>query len=432
MLMPLLIALLAAGASPAGDPCGAAPWLEGSVRFRGDAWAMRLHLDPRVPDSLALDLPELVMAGHRIPGECARDTLNLELPFGLGPVVLAAGSDGSFTGSSLLGKDTLSVTLAPSSPPPYDVRPIEFRNAGVTLRGSVYVPAGRGPHPAMVIAHGSGPIGRQSWAYRSWADFFARMGIAALVYDKRGVGESDGDYWTDSAFTALAGDLAAGIGAVREFPGIDPLRVGITARSQGGWVAYEAADAAKPSWMVLMAAPAVSPAEQELQRVSYGMRHAGHDRRAVDEAVAHTRLFFYTAVTGRGWSALRASSARLDTMPWAEWLQLPDSMAQLRWWRVHATVDPSERLRVSRTPTLALYSTGDPVVPAVENAGRLRELLRGGHPASRVVTLAAGDHRLEVPAGRDAEGVWHFPRVNREALETIRTWLAARRGGHSR
>lgn len=41
-------------------------------------------------------------------------------------------------------------------------RDVVFRNGEVVLRGTVVVPEGPGPHPAMVVVHGSGPLTRQS------------------------------------------------------------------------------------------------------------------------------------------------------------------------------------------------------------------------------------------------------------------------------
>jgi alpha-beta hydrolase superfamily lysophospholipase len=74
------------------------------------------------------------------------------------------------------------------------------------------------------------------------ANAFARRGIAALIYDKRGVGTSTGQ-WRDAAFAELVGDASAAVEALRSRPQISPDRVGIHGHSQGGtiapWVANE-------------------------------------------------------------------------------------------------------------------------------------------------------------------------------------------------
>jgi len=66
---------------------------------------------------------------------------------------------------------------------------IEFVSHGATLSGSIVVPASD-IHAAVVFVHGSGKQARNL----HWAERFAREGIAALVYDKRGAGKSGGEY----------------------------------------------------------------------------------------------------------------------------------------------------------------------------------------------------------------------------------------------
>lgn len=83
---------------------------------------------------------------------------------------------------------------------------VEFCNGNVTLHGSLLFPTAAGRHPAVVIFHGSGPEARNM----TMAGWFASHGIAALTYDKRGVGESTGDF-RQVAFMDLCGDGLAGI-----------------------------------------------------------------------------------------------------------------------------------------------------------------------------------------------------------------------------
>ena len=54
------------------------------------------------------------------------------------------------------------------------------------LAGTLLVPARPGPHPAVVMIHGSGAATRD--ALWPWADMYARAGIAVLIHDKRGTG----------------------------------------------------------------------------------------------------------------------------------------------------------------------------------------------------------------------------------------------------
>ena len=66
-------------------------------------------------------------------------------------------------------------------------RAVRFSNGDVTLAGTLILPDVRRRVPAVVFLHGSGAEGR--WGSRYLATQLAERGIAALIYDKRGVGE---------------------------------------------------------------------------------------------------------------------------------------------------------------------------------------------------------------------------------------------------
>jgi hypothetical protein len=69
--------------------------------------------------------------------------------------------------------------------------PVEFASAGERLAGLLYRPVGEGPHPLVVMAGG--------WCYVKelvqpiFADEFAQMGLAALIFDYRCMGGSTGE-----------------------------------------------------------------------------------------------------------------------------------------------------------------------------------------------------------------------------------------------
>ncbi len=152
--------------------------------------------------------------------------------------------DGAITGDTLAGSfrdadqvGTFRLTRAPHVAPAFAEEAITFASGPVRLSGTVIYPAGAGPFPGVVFVHGSGAEGR--WASRYLADAFARQGIASLIYDKRGVGASTGD-WKAVGFAELVADASAAIDSLRARPRIAPDQVGIHGHSQGersppGW-----------------------------------------------------------------------------------------------------------------------------------------------------------------------------------------------------
>ena len=118
---------------------------------------------------------------------------------------------------------------------------IEFSSAdGTVLVGELRIPAGAGPHPAVVLVHGSGPSDTSEIDYRYNSNAFLKKGLAVLVYQKRGSGQSGGDFDT-ATYKDFAEDLLAGVAALRAHPDIDDDNIGLFAVSEGAWFAPEVA-----------------------------------------------------------------------------------------------------------------------------------------------------------------------------------------------
>ena len=74
----------------------------------------------------------------------------------------------------------------------FEEHSVKFYNQDVNLAGSLLLPRSEVPVPAVVFVHGAGRQTRES--YRELGEYFASQGIAALIYDQRGTGQSGGGY----------------------------------------------------------------------------------------------------------------------------------------------------------------------------------------------------------------------------------------------
>lgn len=419
-----LMALLMAAAAPARAQETAYGHWEGEFALRGDVWPFRLDVTEQADTTRAtIDLPELGMAWQALPARVSGDTLDLDLPFGLGSLGATADS-GTLRGWRLTSSgDTLRLSASRREPFPMVQEDVTFSSGQATLHGVLVRPDGAGPVPAVVLVHGSAAQGRHSPAYRSAADFFVRRGLAVLYYDKRGVGASTGPWMTTSFANLmdLVADLGAAVAWLRERPEIDAGRVGAYGGSQALWVSARAAARGDLSFLIMRGAPGVTPEEQELQRVRATLKAAGAADSVVQAALAHTRLYFSVVRTGEGWGALARSVARVRDEEWGEELLQADTPDDLHWWRQNHAFDPAPDLRRLAIPVLLLYGEDDTVVPPAENAPRLMRLLEGA-PAA-VLVFPRGNHTLEVPAGLDEEGRWRFPRKAPGMFEAIDAWL---------
>ena len=69
-------------------------------------------------------------------------------------------------------------------------RPVDFEGDGARLAGDLYLPAGNGPHPGVVL---TGPFSNvKEQVPATYAELFAQRGFAALAFDHRGWGASEG------------------------------------------------------------------------------------------------------------------------------------------------------------------------------------------------------------------------------------------------
>ncbi len=137
---------------------------------------------------------------------------------------------------------------------------------GAVLAATITEPLTPGPHPGIVIVHGSEP--GQRIDYGVWVGLYASLGLTVLTYDKRGNGASTGTYPgefpSDANLAIYAADAATVLRFLASWPGVDPKRVGFHGGSQGGWIVPLAIGRhqAPAAFAILVSGPAVSVDQQ--------------------------------------------------------------------------------------------------------------------------------------------------------------------------
>jgi dienelactone hydrolase len=287
----------------------------------------------------------------------------------------------------------------------YRTEQIGFYNGDVRLSGTLVLPNGPGPHPAVVMIHGSGPATRDS--LRPWADMYARRGIAVLIHDKRGAGASTGN-WARASFDDLAGDALAGVAFLEARPEINRRQIGLHGMSLGGWIAPLAASRApQVAFVIVESAPVLSPREHERLRVEQQLRADGFEPELVAHAVAFMDQKFTVARTGEGWDRLTAAMTRAAREGWLTYVNAPSSLESLRWnWDNVLSYDPLPALERMRCPVLVLYGGLDRIVPATHSSNRMEEVLRkAGNRDTTVRVFKGANHAfLEAVTGGKREG----------------------------
>ena len=111
-----------------------------------------------------------------------------------------------------------------------------FERDGKKIYDELYLPAGEGPFPTVIMAHG---FGGQCAQNRPYAETFAQNGIAAYIFDFIGGGndiQSDGETAEMSVLTEAA-DMAVVLDGLAAMGEIDSRNIFLAGQSQGGFVA---------------------------------------------------------------------------------------------------------------------------------------------------------------------------------------------------
>jgi pimeloyl-ACP methyl ester carboxylesterase len=213
---------------------------------------------------------------------------------------------------------------------------------------------------AVVFIHGSGKQERNL----ALAERFAREGIAALVYDKRGAGKSGGFYEaeqnvSEKNIALLADDAAAAWAALARHPRLEGAPVGLAGISQAGWIAPLAAVRTKrAAFLVLWSGPVCKVSEEDI--------YSKYTADADGPIVPPYREALRSRTTPYVWPTFLGK----DT-------------------------DPSETLGRLSIPGLWIFSDNDGSVPVDLSIERLRSLQGAGHRYRYILFSGLGHNNMD-------------------------------------
>lgn len=247
---------------------------------------------------------------------------------------------------------------------------VRIRSGDVELAATISLPRrGNGPFPALVSVHGSGPIRRQDLR-ADWRRLVPH-GIVVLTYDKRGVGESSGQYGevpvarSEEYLKTLAADAHACFEFLKKHPRVEAQKVGFLGGSQAGWIIPLAADGRDDiAFNIILAGAATSCGIED----------------------------HYSLLTGDGHRPVQPLSAE-------------EIERRLQAYDGPIGFDPLPILTRMKTPTLWFISARDLSIPATRSARTLEELRQQGVPLT-VKVYPNGDHGLQDVVTRKRLPYW--------------------------
>ena len=326
------------------------------------------------------------------------------------------------------------------------------------LAGTVMKPPGPGPHPAIVLIHGA--AGGLRDYYRAFAEHFVHAGMAAVVYDRRGHGESTGD--PGPTFTEKSYDAEAWVDYLQSRPDIRPDRVGVWGFSNGSWVApLVAARRPDVGFVAVIGATGTTPIETEIHRRAFDLREQGVPDSQIDQVAELWRLVYDFLLArrpdpaaGRRFDELSAMLRASDELgrvtvqhyaikvpflgpvpPYGSYQDLVDDLPNHSVEPAEWTCDPVISYRAIAVPVLYLVGEHDSNLPALRSAERVGKALydAGNHQATVVLFPNTGHAMNVVEVGsevgmtsEEAGYRHHHFQFALGFVDLVTSWAAAR------
>lgn len=302
---------------------------------------------------------------------------------------------------------------------------VTFANGDVTLAGTLYLPEGAHGVPGVVLIHGSGKETREG--HEKYAKYFARHGIAALAYDKRGVGKSTGDEnaWRRFDFDDLAGDAVAGVEILARREEVNGSGVGVLGESQGGWVApLAAAQSGAVAWVIGLSASVCTVAEDRLFERAARLKKEGFTDDEIALVTKMQRVDQELTRTGEGFETFAALWRKHENERWFSRVYRGDAPVAADhewrlWYRTVLDFDPQPVIKAVPKPSLWLFGEAslDRFGPVEQSMANLKALRASRVPCA-FRSFPDADHSLSVEAGWPGR-IWAA-----ESLPLLVSWIS--------
>jgi uncharacterized protein len=423
---PAAPATLAPAATPSGAEAGGGgnalegTW-EGSVKIAGQEIATRLNF---AGDGGTVDFPTQGAVGLPMQNLKAEGS---NFSFDVLPAPQTATFSGEAQGDALEGtftqsgfEGTFSTTRSSAvAVPDYGGEDVTFNNGDVTLAGTLTLPDGAGPHPAIVLISGSGAQNRDEeiFGFKPFAIFaeeLSQAGIAVLRYDDRGIGGSSAGTADDTSET-YAGDVRAAMEYLQTRSEIDKSKIGLLGHSEGGIIApLVSVETGDPAFLVLLAGPGVSGRELLVEQAVAIVAADGADEAEQARTREQQQAVIDAVLSGEGLDAIRADlvkeyRAAAEKLPaqqkqalgdlekWAETtIDSQLAMFESPWMQFFLTHDPATTLENVTVPVLALFGEKDTQVPPAVNIDPMKAALeRAGNEDVSVTVIPGANHLFQ-------------------------------------
>jgi len=301
---------------------------------------------------------------------------------------------------------------------------VYFESGGYRLAGTVSVPKGEGPWPGVVINGGSGPQDRDGNSkflkisiYKRLAHFLSARGFVVLRFDKRNVGESEGNF-NAVRLEDYVDDLTAAARFLAGQSYVDPERIGLIGHSEGGIIAPIVA-ARHPELihaLILMAAPGRTLDRVILDQVRWSAEQQGISGAKLEERIAEEESFFKEVLANEEETVLTFKGQQVPAA-----LLLKDEFLH----------DPRKTIAQVRCPVLILQGMKDVSVTVGDAELLAAALKRAGHTNYELKIFPKLDHLFMPVEGEKNIEVYQDTtrKFGQHFLNTLLRWMRVNLAG---
>ncbi|MBD1261535.1 alpha/beta hydrolase [Maribacter polysiphoniae] len=319
---------------------------------------------------------------------------------------------GSLTVDTLTTQYTLQKEALDNNNTPQS-EDISFETNGLNLKGTIWYPKNKGDK-GLVIVTSSGNADRS--ASRAEAILFARMGFTTFHYDKRGTGNSKGD-WGVATIEELIGDDINAIKYFSDKSGIPLTNIGIKGSSQGATkIPYILNELEHLKYGIAVSCPGVTLLESDLNY--WKNRNAVALGKDIEEATAIQRKVFEYIAGKISRSAMEKALSTGKSASWFAHIWVPD-LDEVQT-DTKLLYSPIPYFETTKQPILILQGTLDEIIPANSHKLIANALTQSNNHDFETVLLDGASHSMYYVGESDFP---YWSKLHSDYLKTIEDWI---------
>lgn len=258
---------------------------------------------------------------------------------------------------------------------------VEWISNDIKLKGTLIIPKAT-PKSLAILIPGSGSMGRKSKWQKKQAEKIAKMGVAVFYYDKRGVGESEGD-WKNATLDDYAIDVVSAIPSLLNQFKNKVMKVGFIGYSQGNWIMMKVRNLyPKTNFLVNVSGTIRTPEAQGRFVTNTYLSSLGYDNEIISKGDELNKMINEVYRTNSGWDETKKILDKYSSETWFKdggfGLQPKDSWN----WKWYANLpfdyNPKFEVETLTIPYLSIQGGKDPLVDAFYNKLFIEKLKKKG------------------------------------------------------